>query len=252
MEKQQEIINMFDEIAQSYDTANRFMSAGVDISWRKKACENAFLLLENKAQNTKSSEKSDKKNLILADIACGTGDMIAHWIQCAKKNEVNFSQIYGIDPSEKMLQVAKEKFATCEIPPQFLQKEATQIPLESDFCDIISIVFGLRNVLEPQNAAKEFARVLKKSGVLVILEFLRPSNPSLLAKLMNFYTRNILPFIGGAISRNYRAYKYLPNSIDSFKNREELVDLLKNEGFEIAHLADFSAQICSLIIARKI
>ncbi len=110
----------------------------------------------------KSLSKSDefifKKDLKIADIACGTGDMIEIWQESALKMEKNILNIKGIDPSSGMLNVAKEKFPNVE----FIEAGAQNLPLESQSLDILSISYGIRNVIERQKALSEFARVLQK------------------------------------------------------------------------------------------
>lgn len=235
--KQQDIISMFDNIAESYDLANRVMSCGADITWRKKACHLAF----------KNLPQESLSNLTIADIACGTGDMIIHWQKNAKLHSLQIQKIIGLDPSEKMLEVAKKKLPEVD----FIQCEATLLPLEDSSCDILSIAYGIRNVIERQKALKEFARICKKGGILVILEFTKCENPGLLEKIMGFYTKNILPFIGGAISRNYEAYKYLPDSIEEFLTAKKLCEELENEGFIPLYTKAFLANVCTLFVAKK-
>lgn len=238
MSKQQEIIAMFDDIAGSYDLANRVMSCGIDIAWRKKACKLAF----------KNLSKEVLGQLKIADVACGTGDMISHWQKNAQKENVCIQSIVGLDPSEGMLNVARKKLPSVE----FKQCQAVQLPLDSASIDILSIAYGIRNVVERRKALAEFARVIKKSGILVILEFTKCENPGLLERSMGFYTRNILPFIGGVVSKNYRAYRYLPDSIEEFLTADKLNSELEQEGFESLYTKAFSAGVCTLFIARKL
>lgn len=232
--KQDEIINMFNDIAKTYDTTNRVMSMGIDISWRKEACKEAFRIL-------------NKQNLDIADIACGTGDMILHWEQSSKELGFSVKSIVGIDPSDGMLTQAKQK-----IPSGiFKVAKADNLPLESNSKDIVSIAYGLRNVVQRDKALSEFYRVLRPNGVLVILEFTTPNTHSFFSKLMQFYTRNILPIVGGLISRNFKAYRYLPDSIDSFITRETLESELLAHNMQTIFAKSYSANVSSLLIAQK-
>lgn len=235
MSKQQEIITMFNDIAGSYDLTNRVMSCGIDMTWRKIACKQAFKLLKN-------------QGLEIADIACGTGDMISHWQKNAQKEGVEIQSIIGLDPSEGMLSVARKKMPEIN----FIQCEATELPLESESKDILSIAYGIRNVVERKKALNEFARVLKKDGILVILEFTKCENPSLIEQLIGFYTKKILPFVGGIISRNYRAYRYLPDSIEEFLTTDKLNTELSEVGFKPLYTKAFSAGVCTLFLAKKL
>lgn len=235
--KQQEIIAMFDDISGSYDLANRVMSCGIDIAWRQKACKLAFNNLP----------KDTLHHLQIADVACGTGDMINHWGKNAQKENVQIQSIIGLDPSEGMLSVARKKLPQVE----FVRCEATSLPLEDSSKDIISIAYGIRNVIERKQALEEFARIIRQGGILVILEFTKCENPSLLERLMGFYTKNILPFVGGIVSKNYRAYRYLPDSIEEFLTTEKLNLELQEAGFIPLYTKAFSANVCTLFIAKK-
>ncbi|WP_297810977.1 bifunctional demethylmenaquinone methyltransferase/2-methoxy-6-polyprenyl-1,4-benzoquinol methylase UbiE [uncultured Helicobacter sp.] len=236
--KQQEIIAMFDDIAGSYDLANRVMSCGIDIAWRQKACKLAF----------KNLPLESLSSLHIADVACGTGDMISHWDKNAKEENVQIQSIIGLDPSEGMLSVARKKLPNVE----FVQCEAIELPLKSASKDIVSIAYGIRNVVERKRALAEFARVVKKNGILVILEFTKCENPTLLERLMGIYTKNILPYIGGIVSKNYRAYRYLPDSIEEFLTAEKLNTELQEVGFAPIYTKAFSANVCTLFIAKKL
>lgn len=231
--KQENIVNMFDNIAKNYDIANRILSLGVDTRWRKEACLKAIKLLQNKPES----------NLQIVDVACGTGDMILNWL----KYTIN-ANITGIDPSTNMLKIAKEKLPK-EI--SLIKGEAKRLEIPDGSIDLLSIAYGLRNVVEPDSALGEFTRVLKSGGVLVILEFTKKDKQNIFDIIASFYTRKILPLLGGLISKNYKAYKYLPNSVSDFLTLEELEDRLKTLGFNISFKKRYIANLCSLIIAQK-
>ena len=234
-QKQEKIVEMFDNIASTYDTANRVMSMGVDISWRKKACDLSF-------------EYYGKKEIDrVVDVACGTGDMMGYWKKQADKAGVNISDMVGVDPSNGMVDVAREKF------PDFTYyiSKATQIPLEDASADFLSITYGIRNVVERQEAFYEFNRVLKKDGLVVILEFMKDENKTLLKKIRDVYMHKILPYVGGFISKNLDAYTYLPDSIEDFVTIQGMQAELEKAGFEMLHTQSFSMDISTLMIARK-
>jgi demethylmenaquinone methyltransferase/2-methoxy-6-polyprenyl-1,4-benzoquinol methylase len=236
MGKQEKIVSMFDEIAGTYDVANRVLSMGIDKTWRNKACHLAYSFYEKK-----SLEK-------IIDVACGTGDMIDFWQKTAKKANIEIQNIVGVDPSVGMMDVAKKKLPDVE----FIQSGAAAMPFEDGVADIISISYGIRNVVERQKAFDEFARVLKKGGLLVILEFTKNPKETILDHVTDFYLNKILPKLGGLISRNKEAYEYLPNSIDEFLTAQNLNNELKTAGFESIYTKGFSMNISTLFIARKL
>lgn len=235
MEKQEKIVSMFDNIAPTYDRANRVMSMGVDKSWRKKACDKAFAYL--------GQETIDQ----IVDVACGTGDMMGYWKRQSAQGGITLGSIVGVDPSEGMVDVARQKF------PDFSYHiaKATEIPLEAGKADILSITYGIRNVVERQAALEEFNRVLKPGGLVVILEFMKNENPSMLGKVRDVYMNRVLPKIGGFISKNLEAYEYLPNSIGDFLTVGKMEEELEAAGFEMLFSKSFSMDISTLLIARK-
>ncbi|MEA1982518.1 MAG: bifunctional demethylmenaquinone methyltransferase/2-methoxy-6-polyprenyl-1,4-benzoquinol methylase UbiE [Campylobacterota bacterium] len=234
-QKQEKIVSMFDDIAPTYDTANRVMSMGVDKSWRRKACDLAY--------GYAAKDSLDR----IVDVACGTGDMMDFWRDRAEKSGIAIGEIVGVDPSNGMLDVARNKFPKYN----YHNSKATEIPLEDESADILSITYGIRNVVEREEALKEFNRVLSKDGLVVILEFMKQENPSFLAKIMNFYTNKILPKVGGFISKNIEAYEYLPNSIEDFSTVKNMQNELEAAGFEMLYTKSFSMDISTLLIARK-
>jgi demethylmenaquinone methyltransferase/2-methoxy-6-polyprenyl-1,4-benzoquinol methylase len=235
-QKQQKIVEMFDDIASTYDLANRVLSMGIDIQWRKKGCDKAFEILGSKHLSQ------------ITDVATGTGDLLIYWKEQAAKNGVEIDKYVGIDPSVGMLEVARKKvdFAT------FIEGKAQELPLEDGVTDVISISYGIRNVVDRVEALEEFHRALKPGGIVVILEFTKQERDGMLDKIVDFGMKKVLPKIGGLISKNYEAYKYLPDSIEEFLTTQMLSDELVSAGFEMKYTKSFSMGISTLLVAQKI
>ena len=235
MNQQEKIVSMFDNIARTYDVANRVLSFGVDKSWRKEACD-----------KTLAYYGKPQIDMIL-DVACGTGDMCEWWERRAQAKAIDVNEIYGIDPSAGMLDVAKKK----GLNAKFIQAEAKDLPVNDNSADILSISYGLRNVVDREEALQEFFRVLKPGGMLTILEFTKPRKQTLASRIRDFYMKKVLPFIGGLLSKNFEAYHYLPNSIDRFLTTEKLVEELEKTGFKVYEAKGYSMDISTLFIAAK-
>jgi len=234
-EKQAKIVEMFDNIADTYDLANRVLSMGIDIQWRKKGCDKAFEIL-------------GKPELAqVTDVATGTGDLLIYWREQAQKNGVTIDRYVGIDPSVGMLEVAKKKVDFAE----FIEGKAQVLPIENESSDVISISYGIRNVVDRVEALQEFHRALKPDGIVVILEFTKQERNGILDNVVDFGMKNVLPRIGGLISKNYEAYKYLPDSIEEFLTTEMLSQELEEAGFEIKYTKSFSMGISTLLVAQK-
>ena len=234
-QKQQKIVEMFDEIADTYDLANRVLSFGIDVQWRKKGCDKAYEIL--------GKEKIDS----IADIATGTGDMLLHWRDRADKKSIKIDRFIGIDPSVGMLEVAKKKVDFAD----FIEGKAQELPLNNEEADIVSISYGIRNVVDRKEALNEFNRVLKPGGIVVILEFTKQNRDSLTSGIVDFYMKKVLPAVGGLVSKNYEAYRYLPDSIEQFLTAEMMQDELKESGFDIKYVKPFSMGISTLFVAQK-
>lgn len=235
MGKQEKIVSMFDDIAPTYDTANRVMSMGVDKSWRRKACDKAYDYYGKKSIDS------------IVDVACGTGDMMGYWERRAGNAGIKVGKLVGVDPSEGMVDVARKKHPTFE----YHISKATEIPLEDASTDILSITYGIRNVVEREAGLAEFNRVLKPGGLVVILEFMKNENPSLLGKIRDYYMHKILPKVGGFISKNLEAYEYLPSSIEGFLTVKKMQEELDSAGFDMLFTKSFSMDISTLLIAKK-
>jgi len=234
-EKQEKIVTMFDDIASTYDLANRVLSFGIDIQWRKKGCDKAFEIL-------------DKEKLTqITDVATGTGDLLIYWREQAKKNGVEIEKYVGIDPSVGMLDVARKKVDFAE----FIEGKAQKLPIDNESTDVISISYGIRNVVDRVEALQEFSRALKPNGIVMILEFTKQDRSGVVDKVVDFGMKKVLPRVGGLISKNYEAYKYLPESIEEFLTTEMLAKELEEAGFEMKYVKSFSMGISTLLIAQK-
>ncbi len=229
-EKQQTIVVMFDKIAPTYDIANRILSFGTDINWRKEGIKKALML-------------GGVQNPQILDVATGTGDMLVFWKR-AIEGEAAYT---GVDPSVGMLEVAKQKVSFASFHEGYAQK----LPFEDSKFDFLSISYGFRNVTEKEEAVREFARALKTNGRLLILEFAKNESKNPFRIAAQWYVKKVLPLLGGLISGNLSAYRYLPNSIEGFLTRGEIVAMLERNGFEAEIAKDFSFGVSSLIIARK-
>jgi len=234
-EKQEKIVSMFDDIASTYDTANRVLSMGIDIQWRKKGCDKAFEVL--------GTDKLEQ----VTDVATGTGDLLIYWREQAQKNGVEIEKYVGIDPSTGMLDVARQKVDFAE----FIVGKAQELPIEDASTDVVSISYGIRNVVDRVEALQEFHRALKPGGIVMILEFTKQDRSGLIDRIVDFGMKKILPRIGGLISRNYEAYKYLPDSIEEFLTTEMLSHELEEAGFEMRYTQSFSMGISTLLLAQK-
>lgn len=223
-DKRRRVRDMFAAIAPSYDLNNRIHSLWMDQRWRRKAVDIA---------NVKSTDH-------VVDVACGTGDLTLCFV------EAKAQAVIGIDFTYEMLPLACAKSTLrnpqFEIP--FLNGDAQALPLPDTSADIVSIAFGIRNVQDPLVAFKEFRRVLKPGGRLIVLEFSLPTNP-VLRGLYNFYFKQILPRTATLISGDKTgAYKYLPQSVNTFISRQQMVDLMTEAGFSDVKQFSMTFGVC--------
>lgn len=227
--KKLQVAKMFDNIAKSYDFLNHSLSFGMDFYWRKKAV----------------SKLTNNPKKIL-DVATGTADFA---IAATKMKEV---QIIGIDISEKMLEIGENKIKQKGLEKQIKLQlaDSENLPFESGSFDGITAGFGVRNFENLQLGLSEMCRVLKEGGIAVILE---PSKPKAfpVKQIYSAYFHYILPFLGRLISKDNRAYNYLPESVDTFPENEKFIDILKAVGFTKAQHLPLTLGIVSLYIAIK-
>lgn len=204
---------MFDRIASRYDLLNRILSFGQDIRWRKKVARHL----------------KEKNGQFLLDMATGTADQILFLLQKSQKIE----SAIGMDMSEKMLEIGREKIKKRQLDNRVELKtgDATDIPATSDTFDVVTITFGIRNVIDVQKGLGEMYRVLKPGGRALILEFSLPKN-RLFRSLYLFYFRHILPKIGGLLSGDSYAYSYLNQTVETFPYGEAFCELMRHVHFQ--------------------
>lgn len=207
--KKEQVREMFDNIAPRYDLLNHLLSLGIDRSWRSKLV----------AMAAQSKPKS------ILDVATGTGDLaIALARRCPQ------ARVTAIDLSPEMLEVGRRKVAKRGLSIEMLVSDAEQIPLPDNSFDTVTAAFGVRNFENPLVGLKQMCRVLKRGGEIYVLEFSTPRH-GLFAALYKFYFHNLLPLVGRAISKEKRAYSYLPESVEAFACGEQFLQLLADAGF---------------------
>ncbi len=201
---------MFDTISGDYDGLNRVISFGIDVKWRKKVVKLV---------------KEQQPKMIL-DIATGTGDL------AIAMADTDAEKIVGLDISSGMLDIGKEKINKKGLSSkiEMVLGDSENMPFENNTFDAITVAFGVRNFENLKNGLKEILRVLKPGGVFVILETSVPTKTPY-KQGYSFYTKNILPLIGRAFSKDRSAYKYLCESASVFPYGEALNNILREIGF---------------------
>ena len=223
---------MFDQISATYDFLNHVLSFGLDRLWRQRVI--------------KYMPSKDKIKLI--DIATGTGDLV---IMLAKDNRVQ--EACGIDLSEKMLTRCEKKIRKKKLDKRiYLRRyDAQKTPFTKDQFDMASIAFGMRNIPDTLKALKETNRILKKNGVIIILELTIPENATIRSFYL-LYFRFVLPVLGGLISGNISAYRYLNKTVEDFPQGNDFCKLLMEAGFGKSKYETYSMGIVTLYYAEKV
>ena len=233
MPQKEKIQQMFDGIAPDYDRLNHLMSLGVDRSWRRRALRE--IVTPGQPQQ-------------LLDIACGTGDFA---LAQARKMHAD-SHITGLDLSEGMLAVMREKVAKAGLDGRISceQGDCEQMRFADGSFDCATIAFGIRNFAHREAALEEILRVLKPGGRLVILELSVPEN-KLLRWAYNLYFMHFVPWIGGLVSGDKAAYKYLPASVQAFPGRREWTATMVRCGYANVRHRAFTFGLCRMYSGEK-
>lgn len=202
---------MFDNISTRYDLLNRLLSAGIDIRWRKKALKMV---------------KNRKPEAVL-DVATGTGDFAIEAYQTFKPEK-----LVGIDISNGMLDVGREKLQKRGLDHvDFIQADSANLPFVDNTFDVAMAAFGVRNFENLKNGLQGMVDKLKPGGEILVLEFSKPRRFPF-KQLYFFYFKNVLPFIGKMISKDQRAYTYLPESVQAFPDGQDFLDVMKACGLK--------------------
>jgi demethylmenaquinone methyltransferase/2-methoxy-6-polyprenyl-1,4-benzoquinol methylase len=228
--KKEEVAQMFNNISANYDFLNHFLSLGIDHLWRKRA--------------VKQLQKQQPK--VLLDLATGTGDFA---IACLKLRP---EKIIGMDISSGMLEVGKQKMkkrAFDNIIDMQLG-DSENMPFADHTFDAITVGFGVRNYENLEKGLGEMLRVLKPGGQAVILEFSKPKAFPI-KQLFGFYSKVLIPLFGKYISKDERAYTYLPESVAAFPEGAAFVAVLQKVGYQTLEPIRLSGGIASIYIGTK-
>jgi demethylmenaquinone methyltransferase/2-methoxy-6-polyprenyl-1,4-benzoquinol methylase len=228
--KKEQIAKMFNNISFRYDFLNHFLSLGIDRLWRKTAIRML---------------RSIKPRHIL-DVATGTGDFAIQALS------LNPEKVTGIDISEGMLSVGRRKVEKLKLTGKIdlVTGDSENLQFPDDTFDAVTVGFGVRNFEDLVKGLTEIRRVLKKGGMLVVLEFSKPAGFPM-RQLYNFYFRNILPGLGRLISKDRAAYTYLPESVEAFPDGMDFENILRKVGFKETSCRPLTFGISSIYTGRK-
>ncbi|MBF5027792.1 bifunctional demethylmenaquinone methyltransferase/2-methoxy-6-polyprenyl-1,4-benzoquinol methylase UbiE [Planobacterium sp. GCR5] len=227
--KKSQVEDMFDNIAPKYDLLNHVLSMKIDVLWRNKLVK--WL-------------KKDQPQTVL-DVATGTGDL------AIAVQKGTGAKVIGLDLSQQMLNVGIEKISKLNKSTQIemVKGDAENLPFGDDHFDGVTVAFGVRNFENLEKGLSELLRVVKKERSVYILEFSKVEG--FLGPLYMFYFKNILPLIGRMVSKDNRAYTYLPDSVNAFPYGEKLRKILLTVGFTRVEYTKVSMGIATIYKATK-
>lgn len=229
--KTEQVREMFDSIAPVYDFMNRAMTFGIDKLWRRKA--------------VKMMRRYEPTTLL--DVATGTGDFAMLLCRMLK-----LKRLVGIDLSENMLEIACKKAEEAGLTDitSFEQGDCLALCYDEGSFDAVTVAYGVRNFEHLEQGYKEMYRVLKRGGVLCVIELSTPRNPFIHA-LYNFYTRRLIPLFGRSISKDARAYSYLPESIAAVPQGNEMLTIMQRVGFTDCRYRTLTFSTCTIYLGVK-
>lgn len=220
---------MFDSIAPRYDFLNHFLSLGIDRGWRSKM--------------VKVIKADDPHSLL--DVATGTADMVI-----ALKRE-GIEHIVGVDLSEQMLKVGREKLTKRGFDVELIQGEAERLPFDDESFDAVTCAFGVRNFADTGGGLAQMCRVLRGGKKCYVLEYSKVEKATLWSSIFNLYFRYILPVVGGWISGNRAAYSYLPDSVEQFAAGEQFCSLMSDAGFTNCNYRTMLGGLVTIYVGSK-
>jgi demethylmenaquinone methyltransferase/2-methoxy-6-polyprenyl-1,4-benzoquinol methylase len=229
--KTEQVEEMFNAIAPAYDFMNRAMTFGIDKLWRRRA-----------VKMVKALEPCH-----ILDVATGTGDLALQLCRAIKQTTVT-----GIDLSAHMLQIGAEKVEKAGLSNRItLQKaDCLNLPFADNTFDAVTVAYGVRNFEHLDKGYAEMARVLRKGGMLCVIELAVPTG-AVVRPFYNLYTRRIIPAIGLMISSDSRAYTYLPESIAAMPGGKQMLNIMEQAGLSNARLTLLTFGTCAIYTAIK-
>lgn len=231
-EKKEQVAEMFNNISHSYDFLNHFFSLGIDVLWRKKAMR--ILKKENPKQ--------------VLDVATGTADFALE----AFRMKVGADKVTGVDISEGMLEVGRKKIAAKNLSDkiELLVGDSENLPFTDNTFDAYTVAFGVRNFQNLEKGLTDMKRVLKPGSLGIVLEFSKPKSFPF-KQLFHFYFRFIMPLIGRLVSKDHRAYTYLPESVKAFPSGDEFLEVMKKVGYKETKRIPLTGGIATIYLGRK-
>jgi demethylmenaquinone methyltransferase/2-methoxy-6-polyprenyl-1,4-benzoquinol methylase len=230
-EAAQWVRRMFGSVAHRYDFLNHLLSFSLDRSWRRRTVARVEAVLM-------------KPGARVLDLCCGTGDLLLA-LQASRS-----ASVWGCDFCRPMLAIAQRKISASGRPPVLIEADALGLPLAAASLDLVTIAFGFRNLTNYGAGLEEMARVLRPGGVAAILEFSQPRG-RVFPALYGFYSRHILPVVGGALSGSKDAYAYLPESVRRFPGVEDLAAQMRAAGFREVSYETMTAGIVALHVGVR-
>lgn len=229
--KKDQVATMFNNISGTYDFLNHFLSLGIDILWRKKAIKELVSIQPR----------------VMLDVATGTGDFAFEAIK-----KLNPEKVVGVDISEGMLNVAREKITQRNLQTVFSVQlgDSEGLQFEDNTFDAITVAFGVRNFENLEKGLADMYRVLKPDGKIVILEFSKPKAFPV-KQAYQIYFKQVTPFFGKVFSKDKRAYEYLPESVAAFPDGEEFLSMLNEVGFKSTKQQQLTFGISSIYVGIK-
>lgn len=229
--KKEKVESMFDSIAWRYDFLNHFLSLGIDRGWRRRAI--------------KIIGKTIKPRLIL-DVATGTGDLAIASLRLGPE------KVSGIDISRQMLEAGRKKIHKkgLEKKIELIRCDSEKIIFPDNMFDVAMVAFGVRNFSSPAAGLREMLRVVRPGGMVMVLEFSKPSVFPF-RNLYFLYFRRILPLLGKIFSKHGEAYSYLPESVMNFPESGEFIRIMRESGFSGVAQKRVSAGIASIYTGIK-
>lgn len=229
--KGRQVEQMFDSIAHSYDFLNHVLSLGIDRSWRRTAID--------------SLRPFAPKRLL--DVATGTGDFAL-----LAMRRLNLDSILGVDLSEGMLRVGREKVEQQGLSDRITLRKADcmQLDIPDNSFDAVTVAYGVRNFEDLDRGLQEMRRVLRPGGRLVIIELTTPVRFPM-KQLFRFYSRILMPIVGKTVSHDARAYTYLPATMEAFPQGEVMQEILRKAGYADVRFRRFTFGLSTLYTAAK-